>query len=139
MEVPLDWICPICRHRPIDAACDPCFKRLCYGCELWWAKKLSCVICRQQIRATQYSVRSDNDYIECPVLQPATHSMSLIKMLKCTSTKTDSWGTPYVIHLYLDLEPLTTALWLQPSNQFLTHQIVLLSNPYLSNLEIRMW
>ena len=41
--------------------------------------------------------------------------------------------------LHLDMEPLTTTLWLQQSNQLLIHQIDLPSNPYPSNLETRMW
>ena len=36
--------------------------------------------------------------------------MSLIKMLKSTSPKTDAWGTPLVTNLHLDIEPLTTTL-----------------------------
>jgi len=37
--------------------------------------------------------------------------------------------------LHLGMEPLTTALWLQPSNQLFIHP----SDPHLSHLEIRMW
>jgi len=48
-------------------------------------------------------------------------SMSLIKMLESTGSKTDPWGTPLVSDLHLDIEPLTTTLWLQPSNLFLIH------------------
>jgi len=65
-------------------------------------------------------------------------TMSLIKMLKNTSAKMGLWGTPLVTSLHLYIEPLTTILWLGPPNKFLIYQIVRLSNPSLSNLEIRM-
>jgi len=64
--------------------------------------------------------------------------MLLIK-LKSTGPKTDLQGTPLVISLHLDIEPLTTTLWLWPSHQFLIHWIVHPSNPSLSNLKLRMW
>jgi len=41
-------------------------------------------------------------------------------------------------NMHLDIEPLTTTLWLRPSNQFLSHQTVHPSNLYFSNLERRM-
>ena len=66
-------------------------------------------------------------------------SISLIKMLKSTGPKTDTWRTSVVTGLHLDTELLATTLWLWPSNQFLIHWIVHPSNPPLSNLEIRMW
>ena len=66
-------------------------------------------------------------------------SVSLMKMLKSTSPKTDPWGTPLVTGLYLNIEPLITTLCLLLSNQFLIHWTVHPSNPYLSNLERRMW
>ncbi len=37
-------------------------------------------------------------------------SMSLIKMLKSTSPKTDPWGTPLVTGLHLDIEPFRGTL-----------------------------
>jgi len=60
-------------------------------------------------------------------------------MLKSSGPKMDPWGTPLITGLHLDMEPLTTALWLRPSNQFLIQHTVQLSNPSLSNLEIRLW
>ena len=66
-------------------------------------------------------------------------SVSLIEMLKSSGPRMDPWGTPLITGLHLDMEPLTTALWLRPSNQFFTHQKVQTSNLYLSNLEIWMW
>lgn len=42
--------------------------------------------------------------------------------------------TPLITALHLDIEPLTTYLWLWPSDQFLIHWTVQPSNPYLSNL-----
>ena len=61
-------------------------------------------------------------------------SVSLITILKSTSPKMDPWGVPLITSLHLDTQPLTTALWPQPSNQFLVSP----SNHSLSNLEIRM-
>ena len=51
---------------------------------------------------------------------------------------TDPWGTPLLSDLLPDTEPLTTTPWLWSHNQFLVHQTVHPSNPYLSNLERRM-
>lgn len=60
---------------------------------------------------------------------PVTLSRSLMMMLKSTSPMTDP------LSLLLDTVPLTTTLYLQPSNQFLIHWVVHPSNPYISNLE----
>ena len=78
MEVPSPWTCPICGHGRDDVAyVTPCFHQLCYGCALWWAgQKPSCVVCGQKIRTIVYSVRSDEDYLECAVPQPAARSAS---------------------------------------------------------------
>ena len=64
-------------------------------------------------------------------------SISVMKMLK--SPKTDPWWKSLIISFHLDIQPMTTNLWLRPSNQFLIHWIVLPSNPSFSNLEITMW
>lgn len=40
---------------------------------------------------------------------------------KGTSPKMDPWGISLVTSLHLDIELLTTTLWLQPSNQFFIH------------------
>ena len=76
MEVPSNWICPICGRTQDDAAyVTPCLHQLCYGCAVWWAnKKPSCAICGQNIRTIRFSVRSEDDYLECPVPQPTQHS-----------------------------------------------------------------
>ena len=66
-------------------------------------------------------------------------SVSLIEMLKSSGPRMDPWGTPLITGLHLDMEPLTTALWLRPSNQFLIQHILQPSNPSLSNLEVRLW
>lgn len=71
-------------------------------------------------------------------VHPIPSSVSLVKMLKCTGLRMDSWGTPYVSDLYLNIKPLAT-LWLWPSNQFFIHWIVWPANPYFSNFEIRVW
>lgn len=65
-------------------------------------------------------------------------STLLIKMLKSTGLKTAPWGTLFITSLHLDIEPLTTALWLQPSEQFFIHWIAQHSNKYVPNLEIRI-
>ena len=53
----------------------PCQHQLCYGCAIWWAnKKPSCAVCGHQITTIRYSERSDDDYLECAVPQPAAHS-----------------------------------------------------------------
>lgn len=63
--------------------------------------------------------------------------MSLINILKSTSLKLDPWGHYLSLASTWNVELLTTTLWLLSSNQFFTHQIVHLSNPSLSNLEVR--
>lgn len=45
-------------------------------------------------------------------------------------------GTPLMNGLHLDIEPLTTNLWLYPSSTFLIHWGVHPSNPCLSSLEM---
>ena len=50
----------------------------------------------------------------------------------------DHWVTSLVTNLHLDIELLTTTLWLQPSNQLFIHLIVQPSHSSVSNLEIRM-
>ncbi|XP_031456989.1 alpha-2A adrenergic receptor-like [Phasianus colchicus] len=76
MEAQLDWTCPICGHAQDDVAnVTPCLHQLCYGCALWWAKKQRrCAICGHGIRTIRYSVRSDDDYLECPAPQPTARS-----------------------------------------------------------------
>lgn len=55
----------------------PCSHQFCYGCAFWWAKKKpTCAVCGHQTKAIRYAVRSDDDYLECPVPQPAEHSGS---------------------------------------------------------------
>jgi len=78
MEVPSPWTCPICGHDRDDVAyVTPCLHQLCYGCALWWAsKKPSCAVCGQRTRTIRYSVRSEEDYLECAVPQPAARSGS---------------------------------------------------------------
>ena len=52
----------------------------------------------------------------CHINYTQSLSLSVIKMLKSTNSKTDPWGTPLFTSLHLDKEPLTTTLWLQPCN-----------------------
>ena len=62
-------------------------------------------------------------------------TMSLTKLSTSPSPNTDCWGTPFVTNLHLDIESWTATLWMPPSNQFLIHQTVHPSNPYLSNFK----
>lgn len=63
-------------------------------------------------------------------------SVSLIKVLKCTSPKKFhliliSRETPIVTGSPLEIEPLTTTLWVCPSSQFLIHWKVYALHPSL--------
>ena len=67
-------------------------------------------------------------------------TVSLVKILKSVCPSTDPWGIPLVTDLHLDIEPLTTTLWVRSHNLFLIYQTVhrhthTKKNPYLSNLE----
>ena len=76
MDVAYNWTCPICGQSREDVTyMTPCKHQLCYGCAIWWAnKKPSCAVCGHQITTIRYSERSDDDYLECAVPQPAAHS-----------------------------------------------------------------
>ena len=53
----------------------PCLHQLCLGCALRWAKwQPTCAVCKKNIEAIRYSVRAEDDYLECPIPQPAEHS-----------------------------------------------------------------
>lgn len=75
MDVPSDWTCPACGDSRDDVTyMTPCLHRLCYGCALRWAMKNPwCPFCRETIKTIKYSVRSDDDYLECAVPEPAEH------------------------------------------------------------------
>lgn len=53
-----------------------------------------------------------------------SYSVLLTKMLNSSSSNTSPWGTPLVMALHLDIKPLTTTPWVQPSSQFLVHWVV---------------
>jgi len=56
------------------------------------------------------------------------------------NTSSDEASTAALRNLFqLDTELLTATLWMQPSSQFLSHQIIHPSNPHLSNIKTRMW
>lgn len=65
-------------------------------------------------------------------------SMSFMTTLKSISPSTDPWGIP-LTDLHPDIEQLITTLWVWSCNQFLVDQTVHPPDPYLSNLERRMW
>lgn len=75
--------------------------------------------------------------IICKLLR--VHSILLsrppIKMLKSIHTRKRSLRITFVTALHLDMEPLITNFWPQPSSQFLIYHIVHLLYPYFSNLE----
>ncbi|XP_072207958.1 uncharacterized protein [Excalfactoria chinensis] len=76
MEPPSDWSCPLCGQSRDDAAyAVPCRHQLCLGCALRWAKQQpTCAVCKESIESIRYSVRSEDDFLECPIPQPAQHS-----------------------------------------------------------------
>lgn len=67
----LDWTCHICWQSWDDVThMTPCLHQLCCGCAFWWAKKrLSCAVCGHRIKTIQYSMWSDDDYVQCCILQ----------------------------------------------------------------------
>ncbi|XP_031411508.1 uncharacterized protein LOC116217199 [Meleagris gallopavo] len=76
MDVPSNWTCPVCGQGREDVTyVTPCQHRLCYGCAIWWAKKQpSCAVCGHKIFSIRYSMRADDDYLECSIPQPTGHS-----------------------------------------------------------------
>ncbi|XP_031459690.1 uncharacterized protein LOC116235603 [Phasianus colchicus] len=76
MDIPSNWTCPVCGQAREDVTyMTPCQHRLCYGCAVWWAeKKPICAVCGHKIISIRYSVRADDDYLECSVPQPAERS-----------------------------------------------------------------
>ncbi|XP_030324194.1 zinc finger protein 462 [Calypte anna] len=91
-----------------------------------------CVHIRLMLRTTEldvvFQVGSHESRIEGqnPLLRPAVYA------------SIDA-GTPLIADLHTDIELLTTTFWMRPSSQFLSHQAVYPSNPYLYNLERRMF
>lgn len=75
MDVPSDWTSPACGDSRDEVAyLTPCLHQLCYGCALRWAKtNPRCAFCRETINTIKYSVRSDDDYLECAVPEPTEH------------------------------------------------------------------
>ncbi|XP_066854965.1 E3 ubiquitin-protein ligase Topors-like [Anser cygnoides] len=67
------WACALCRHGQDDVAyLMPCLHQLCLGCVLRWAKeKPSCPLYGGRLQSIKYSVRSADDYLECPIPEPA--------------------------------------------------------------------
>ena len=65
-------------------------------------------------------------------------SMSPTRMLNSKVPNTNPRGMQLVTDLHVDIELLTTTVWLGPSRQFLIHWVVHLWNPYLSNLETKI-
>lgn len=55
------------------------------------------------------------------------HSVSLMEISSSTAPSMNPWGTPLFTGLHLDIEPLTSTLWMWPSSQLLIHQHVLVT------------
>jgi len=101
-------------------------------------------VCTQQGRVTtmkakQQRVGHTATCARCSLQAGHAWFMPLTKMLNSTGPKMDPWKTPLMTSLHLDIQTLTTTLWLWPYNQFFTYLRVQSSNPYLSNLGIGMW
>ncbi|NXN48462.1 TOPRS ligase, partial [Rynchops niger] len=62
--------CSICCDAPDGVAYVlPCLHKFCVGCILRWAKtSLTCPLCRGQMEEVRFSVRGDNDYLQCVIM-----------------------------------------------------------------------
>jgi len=87
----------------------------------------------QPLWATCSSASSPSEWetSSCWGCTQSQYARSLIKVLRSTGLKADLWKTPLITSVHLHIELLTTTLWLQPSNWFLSHWVVQPSNPYL--------
>lgn len=61
------WSCPICYDVQDGISyAMPCCHQFCVGCILRWANtKLDCPLCRRPIETIKFSVRAEDDFIEC--------------------------------------------------------------------------
>lgn len=74
-----------------------------------------------------------------PACRQQPHSLvALANLLSVHLIQHQLLREPLVSGLHLDVEPLTTTLWVPPSSQFFMQLVVHLSTSYFSNSEIRM-
>ena len=69
----------------------------------------------------------------------AHHQCHWWRQWRALAPRQTPWGTLLITGLHLDTVPFNSTLCLWLSNQQVIHQIVHSTNPYLSNLKIRMW
>uniref|UniRef100_A0A8C5UJI4 RING-type E3 ubiquitin transferase n=1 Tax=Malurus cyaneus samueli TaxID=2593467 RepID=A0A8C5UJI4_9PASS len=64
-----EWSCPICQDAHEDAAyAMPCGHQFCLGCIMHWAdRKPACPVCGRTILIVKFSVREEDDYLQCLV------------------------------------------------------------------------
>lgn len=82
---------------------------------LWLASHNSDVATTPFNMVTPSNLLRMNSFLPC---------MWLIKLLNNICPNMDPWRTPLVIDVHWHFEPLTTALWMWPSNKFLIHLTV---------------
>lgn len=63
------WSCPICHDAHEDAAyAMPCGHQFCLGCIMHWTdRKPACPVCSRTILIVKFSVREEDDYLQCLV------------------------------------------------------------------------
>lgn len=77
-----EWSCPICHDAHEDAAyAMPCGHQFCLGCIMHWTdRKPACPVCSRTILIVKFSVREEDDYLQCLVTPsgelPETHSQA---------------------------------------------------------------
>ncbi|KAJ7399931.1 hypothetical protein BTVI_110111 [Pitangus sulphuratus] len=64
-----EWSCPICHDGHEDAAyAMPCGHQFCLGCIMHWTdRKPVCPVCSRTILIVRFSVREEDDYLQCLV------------------------------------------------------------------------